>query len=207
MSTFRNLGDTLRDDYARMEMRLRGEIRQTLTGQLASYVSPDVRVTMHWTVSRFCKDIYLRHGLKLEGWPDDILFADLSRVTGRERVLRLVEELRAGRLRFVPNTETEREAARADPLCASPGKINLGLTPCLGRDDVKKRRPGQQRKHDAATKRPPRYMRNGPKSSKWVTPEAEARAEEAERPNELFRGGRPYMGLGSRPGMLHVRNF
>ncbi len=39
MTGYRTLGDTLRQDYARMEIKLRGELRQAIIQVLSEYIS------------------------------------------------------------------------------------------------------------------------------------------------------------------------
>ncbi|EIW51344.1 uncharacterized protein TRAVEDRAFT_54645, partial [Trametes versicolor FP-101664 SS1] len=103
---FRKLGDTASGGYARREMQLRSEVRQGLKDKLVARVGHvDPEVSMRWTVSGLCEDIYLRHRLKLVGWPEGIVFGDLSKVTGLARIWILVRALRSGELTFEPITQ------------------------------------------------------------------------------------------------------
>ena len=158
---------------------------------------------MCWTISAFCKNIYLRYCLKLSGWPPEVYFTDLSRLTGTERLLPLAKAVRNGELQFCPITQAEYDAAKLNALCAAPGPLHYGLTPKLGRDDIG-RRVGSSKVDPAQF--PARHIRNGPKSSKWVTDEAEAKARMPERPEELFQQGQMSVAVtGSRPGVIHIR--
>ncbi|EIW53597.1 uncharacterized protein TRAVEDRAFT_52719 [Trametes versicolor FP-101664 SS1] len=195
---FRKLGDTASGRYARKEMQLRSEVRQGLKHKLVVRVGHlDPGVSMRWTVSGLCKDIYLRHRLKLVGWPEGIVFGDLSKVTGLARIWMLVRALRSGELTFEPITQEEYDAAKRNPLLAAPTPLHNGLRLNLGRDDIGRRRGSS--KVDPAIY-PPRHVRDGPKSSKVVSDEAEAMAEGPEEPHELFKGGQLY--AGPRPGRL-----
>lgn len=129
---------------------------------------------MRWTVKGFYKKIYLEYGLKLEGWPEDVLFADLSKVTGLARISRLLVLWQTGIMCFVPVGVDRAVRAAVQPEDAVPSPLHLGLPPRLGRSDLKKHRGS--RKVDPE-RFPARYIRNGPKSEKWITAAAEARAE------------------------------
>ncbi|OJT03143.1 hypothetical protein TRAPUB_6279 [Trametes pubescens] len=218
---FRSLGNTVRGKYARREIAMRGEVRQGLTQKLGEHVSDSVlasnlmsrhtpvsrvghrdpKVSMRWTVSGLCEDIYLKHCLKLVGWPEGVYFTDLSNVTGLARISKLVSALRSGELTFEPISQAEYDAAKLNPLLAAPTHLNYGLTPNLGRDDIGKRRGSSKVDPEVY---PPRHVRDGPKSDKWVSKEAEERAELPEEPHELFMRGQMY--AGPRPGQLRFLN-
>lgn len=162
----------------------------------------DPKVSMHWTVSGLYHNIYLRHRLKLVGWPKGIAFGDLSKtVTGLDRISILVQALRSGDLTFEPISQAEYDAAKQNPLLVAPTHLNGGLRPHPSRNDTGRRRGSS--KVDPAIY-PPRHVRDGPKSSKVVSDEAEARAEGPEEPHELFKGGQLY--AGPRPGRLCILN-
>ncbi|EIW65031.1 uncharacterized protein TRAVEDRAFT_42428 [Trametes versicolor FP-101664 SS1] len=202
-SGFHALGDTARGQYARKEMQMRGEVRKGLKDILVTRVGDvDPKVSMHWTVSGLYRNIYLRHRLKLVGWPKGIAFGDLSKtVTGLDRISILVQALRSGDLTFEPISQAEYDAAKQNPLLAAPTHLNGGLRPHPSRNDTGRRRGSS--KVDPAIY-PPRHVRDGPKSSKVVSDEAEARAEGPEEPHELFKGGQLY--AGPRPGRLCILN-
>ncbi|RDX39430.1 hypothetical protein OH76DRAFT_1491168, partial [Lentinus brumalis] len=52
MAGFRNVGDTLRADYARMETKLRGELRREMNAEL-SCLSGRGHAKMRWTVKKY----------------------------------------------------------------------------------------------------------------------------------------------------------
>ncbi|EIW51259.1 uncharacterized protein TRAVEDRAFT_54721 [Trametes versicolor FP-101664 SS1] len=199
---FRSLGKTIGTTYARREIAMRGEVRQGLTQKLVTRVGHrDPKVSMRWTVSGLCEDIYLKHRLKLVGWPEGVYFTDLSDVTGLARISKLMSALRSGDLTFEPISQAEYDAAKLNPLLAAPTHLNYGLTPNLGRNDIGKRRGSSKVDPE---RYPPHHVRDGPKSDKWVSKEAEARAELPEEPHELFKRGELY--AGPRPGQLHFLN-
>ena len=73
-------------------------------------------------------------------------------------------------------TPAEASAAMVNPLAAAPTPCHYGIPPDLGRSDIKKHR---YRPKTNPLNLPGRYIRNGPKSARWVTAAAEARAEVA----------------------------
>ena len=129
---------------------------------------------MRWTVKDYCAHVYLKHRLKLVKWPEDVPFANLSKITGKARISRLHALWTDGVMRFEPVSNPEFDAAMLDPLCAAPSALHDGIPPRSTRCDVKKRR---YRPRSNPLDLPGRYVRNGPKSEVWVTDEAEARAE------------------------------
>lgn len=138
---------------------------------------------MAYTIKRYCTGVVLRYRVKLVGWPDDIMFDNLSRVTGKERISRLLELWKSGEMRFVPITDpAELEAARRDPLSVAPALLHRGIPPKRHRRDLGKRRHRPKTNPDNL---PSRYSRDGPKSAETVTDEAEARAEEGAGASEL----------------------
>lgn len=89
---------------------------------------PDAK--MAYVIKRYCTDVVLRYYVKLVGWPDDIVFDDLSRITGKERISRLLELWKSGSMRFVPVTDSaELDAARRDPLLVAPALLHRGIPP------------------------------------------------------------------------------
>ena len=128
---------------------------------------------MRWTLKGYYCKIYVEYGLELVGWPPDEMFADLSQLTGFRRISALFVLWQTGIMTF-RRVELDKAAREArTPEDVAPSKLNAGVPPKLGRSDMKKRYGS--RKVDPK-RFPPRYVRNGPKSEKWVTAEAEARA-------------------------------
>ncbi|KAM5536397.1 hypothetical protein V8D89_009936 [Ganoderma adspersum] len=76
---------------------------------------------------------------------------------------------------FAPVTDEEYLAALKDPNTCSPSPLHFGIAPDLGRCDIKKRK--YRPKTDPLNLRTGRYVRNGPKSARWVSQMAERRAE------------------------------
>ncbi len=126
---------------------------------------------MRWTVKKYYLYVFRRYRIELRGWPRDVPFMNLSKLTSLARIQRLSERWKAGKMHFAPVSDAALEAARKNPISCAPGPLNNGIAMDLGRSDIKKRR--------APTKdgQPPRYVRNGPKSARLVTAAAEARAE------------------------------
>lgn len=126
---------------------------------------------MRWTVKSYLLYVFLRYRIALRGWPRDIPFMNLSDITGWPRISRLSTRWKTGKMYFAPVSDAALEAAVRNPISVAPGPLNNGIAMDLGRSDIKKRR--------ALPKdgRPPRYVRNGPKSARLVTAAAEARAE------------------------------
>ncbi|KAI0689088.1 hypothetical protein C8T65DRAFT_589023 [Cerioporus squamosus] len=170
MGGFRPVGDTLRADYARMETKARGELRKEMNAEL-SCLSGRGGAKMRWTVKSYFLYVFLRYRIALRGWPRDIPFMNLSDITGWEHISRLSTRWKTGKMYFAPVSDAALEAAMKNPISVAPGPLNNGFAMDLGRSDIKKRR--------ALPKdgRPPRYVRDGPKSARLVTAAAEARAE------------------------------
>ena len=133
--------------------------------QAAVNMSGDPNAKMHYSVLSYCRYVYRRYLLKLIGWPDDIIFTNLSGITGMERIMRLLTLLEAGTMRFVPVSVAEANIALYNPLHAAPAALHRGLPEKLGRNDIKKRR---YRPVTNPTNRPYRRVRNGPKTPKHV---------------------------------------
>ncbi|EIW56767.1 uncharacterized protein TRAVEDRAFT_49588 [Trametes versicolor FP-101664 SS1] len=167
-------GDTLRADYARMEIKLRGELRGLLSDGISD-VAGVPGAKMAYAIKRYCTGVVLRYHVKLLGWPDDIVFDNLSRITGKERILRLLELWKSGAMCFVPITDpAELAAARRDPLLVAPALLHRGIPPKRYRSDLGKQR---RRPKSNPSNLPPRHPRDGPTSAETVTDEAEAMAE------------------------------
>ncbi|KAI0354359.1 hypothetical protein OH77DRAFT_493145 [Trametes cingulata] len=169
---------------------MRGMLRRTINEKLV-LLSGDAHASMRWTVKGYHRKIYTEYGLALVGWPDDMVFTNLSdpELTGYRRISALYMRWQVGTLTFVPVELGKDERAAQNPMDVAPNVLNKGVPLRLGRSDLKKHRGS--RKVDPA-RFPARYVRNGPKSARWVTPEMEARAE-----MELARlggGGKPLDG-------------
>ncbi|KAI0357289.1 hypothetical protein OH77DRAFT_1382598, partial [Trametes cingulata] len=121
----------------------------------------DPNASMRWTVTGYHKKIYTEYGLELIGWPDGIVFTNLSEVTGYTNISTLYTCWQDGRMEFVPVALTPEERAARRALDVAPSMLNRGIRPSLGRSDLKKHRGSS--KVDPV-RFPARYVRNGPKS-------------------------------------------
>lgn len=138
---------------------------------------------MAYTIKGYCKGVVLRYLVKLIGWPDDIVFDNLSRVTGKERISRLLALWKSGAMRFVPITDAaELDAAMRDPLAVAPAVLHRGIPPKRRRSDQGKRR---RRPKSNPNNLPPRHPRDGLKSAETITDEVEAWAEQEAGVGEL----------------------
>ncbi|KAI0820675.1 hypothetical protein BC628DRAFT_1329798 [Trametes gibbosa] len=174
MPKSRKTGETLRHNYARQEMKIRSELRALINGGLEDAACIH-DVAMAYTIKGYCTKVVLRHHVKLVGWPDDIVFDNLSRVTGKERISRLLQLWKSGKMHFVPVEDpAELDAARTDPLTVAPAFLHRGALPRRSRSDLGGRR---HRPVSNPYNLPRRYPRGKPKSARIVTEEAEARAE------------------------------
>lgn len=131
---------------------------------------------MAYTIKGYCTRVVLRYLVQLVGWPDDIIFDNLSHVTGKERISRLLALWKSGVMRFVPITDAAvLDTAMKDPLAVAPAVLHRGIPPKRHRSDLGKR---HRRPKSNPLGLPSRYPRDGPKSAEVVTDEAEARAEQ-----------------------------
>ncbi|EIW51156.1 uncharacterized protein TRAVEDRAFT_54838 [Trametes versicolor FP-101664 SS1] len=127
MAVFRAQGDPLRVDDAQQDIKMRGELRGLMDGGLAN-VSSVAGAQMAYTAKRYCTTIVLQYRIKLVGWPDDIVFDDLSRIAGGERISRLLALWKSGSMHFVPLTDpAELDAAKKDPLLVAPARLHRGV--------------------------------------------------------------------------------
>ncbi|PIL24465.1 hypothetical protein GSI_14219 [Ganoderma sinense ZZ0214-1] len=174
------LGETLRGQYARREMMLRSNLRKAINAELA-HLSGRADVRMRWSLKEYLDDIFFGLGIRFT-WVRYLLFTNLSKHTGLDVILHITSLWETGVIHFARVTDAEREAALRDPLSAAPGPLHLGLPEWYGRSDIKARR---YRWKKNPLNLPGRYERNGPKSAKTVSAEAEAAAdaevEEAKR--------------------------
>lgn len=157
----------------------------------------DLRAAMYWTIRGYCSRVFLRYSVKLVGWPDDIVFDNLSRITGYERIFCLLCLWKSGEIRFVRVEDpAELDAARQDPLSAAPALLHRGIAPKAVRSDFgKRRRCPVTNPYDL----PPRYPRDGPKSAEVVSEEAEAMAEQEDGLGALTAGELVLLRLSRRP--------
>jgi len=128
---------------------------------------------MRWSLKAYLDNIFFGLNFRFI-WVPYLLFTNLSRHTGLPRIMHITTLWETGVIYFVPVTNEEREAALRDPLSAAPGPLHLGLPEWYGRSDIKARR---YRWKTNPFDLPYRYERNGPKSAKTVSAEAEAAAE------------------------------
>ncbi|KAI0760658.1 hypothetical protein C8Q74DRAFT_1372479 [Fomes fomentarius] len=102
---------------------LKHEVRRRLDGMLVDATGArDLR--MQYSVSRFCKQIFLAYELALRGWPEHIVFQNLSsaRLCDLRQLLHLLKS-NPPKLYFDRATPEEVGAARESELNACPGKL------------------------------------------------------------------------------------
>ena len=128
---------------------------------------------MRYTVKAFWKDVYIRYGIELLGWPPDIVFTNLSAITGLKQISRLLELWESGKMHFARVSAAQLAAAESNPLLCAPGPLNYGIPPRRPRNDIKKHR---HRPKTNPLGLPGRYVRDGPKSTRRVTATAELAA-------------------------------
>ena len=137
----------------------------------AAELSADPKATMRWTVRQFRKKIFMRYGLTLVGWPYET-FVNLSKITGLAKIKHLAFLWDTGVLRFERMSDLLAHSQRTgDPVLLTI--LDFKDTPRQQREDVKRRR---WRPKTNPLNLPYRYERNGPKSARWVSAEAEAEA-------------------------------
>ena len=131
---------------------------------------------MRWEALEYVLYVYLRLRVKLVGWPSDLVFTNLSSraLTGLGCLSRLVALWDAGALRLERVSDAEYAAALADPCACVPGPLHAGFREDFGRSDVGKRK--HRPKSDPLGVRRGRYVREGPKSARVVSEEAERMA-------------------------------
>ncbi|KAI0750518.1 hypothetical protein C8Q74DRAFT_1310645 [Fomes fomentarius] len=155
--------------------------------------------------------VYKWYRIKLVRWDPWLLFVNLSELTGLLRISRLAALWESGVLHFERVSDEEFEAARNRPILVAPSPRNHGCASGFGSKNTKKRLV-------CAEGYSPRYERNGPKSQKVVTAEAEEWAAQGmeleedpitwfsddESPSRLFRNARAGWS-GTRPGRITTR--
>ncbi|OSC96275.1 hypothetical protein PYCCODRAFT_1462478 [Trametes coccinea BRFM310] len=105
---------------------LRTELRENVNAKLEEESGVE-GARMRWTADGYAEEIVIALGLKLDNWPPDVPFANLSRIGGGVR--RLEDLLRrwyaqdpAIAIRLVPSTPEDRANAAADPLSVHPNR-------------------------------------------------------------------------------------
>ena len=150
---------------------------------------------MPWTLKAYYKRVFLQDKMQIVGWDPLVPFMNLSKITGLTNISRLASRWNSGKMYFARVSDEEYEAARRDPLLAAPSPLHDHFEPRLGRDDVKRR-------YKTTPGFPARYVRDGPKSAKTVTVEAEAAAvhgmEDPEDPITMFSDDEDWPARGGR---------
>ncbi|KAM5538897.1 hypothetical protein V8D89_007437 [Ganoderma adspersum] len=174
MAGFHAVGQTVGSTYARREFDVRGSTRQSMDAGVSSLSGISGR-KMRWTLGAYYKHVFLALRIKLVGWPPDVPFMNLSDITGLARISRIAALWESGEMHFEHVTDEEYLAALNSPCSCTPSPLHFGFAPDLGRSDIKKRK--YRPKTDPLDLRRGRYVRNGPKSARWVSQMAEMRAE------------------------------
>ncbi|KAI0688482.1 hypothetical protein C8T65DRAFT_589475 [Cerioporus squamosus] len=172
MTGYRAPGKTLRADYARLEIQKRGELRVGMNTDLATRSgNPDA--CMRWTLESYHRNVYVGLGYELIGWPPSVPFTNLSDITGYERIASLLSRWKTGKMYFARIPEARRRAAEdtSDPLRTAPAPLHFGVKPRQSRSDVKKQR---YRPKTNPLNLPGRFVRDGPKSARWVSEDADS---------------------------------
>ncbi|KAJ3005184.1 hypothetical protein NUW54_g4457 [Trametes sanguinea] len=163
------LRDALGQGYATRISRERGMLRIVITDGLVA-ATGDPRATMRWTFKAFCKFVFLAYGVKLVGWPPHIKFVNLSNSSMKTADFReLLEAWESGAMRWEAATPGELLAAKHDARNAVQARYP-DPRPSGGRNDVGKRR---ERPTIDSAKYPPRYIRDGPKSQRYIDSDEE----------------------------------
>ena len=129
---------------------------------------------MSWTIAGYAAHVVGDLGLVLLGWPPDVVFTNLSKITGLARIQRLYARWKRGAMRFVRVADLQPGEAESDPLLEAIARAGIQLARRLPRCDT-----GGHRSHPISNpyNLPTRYPPGAPKSAEWVTAEAEAQAE------------------------------
>ncbi len=129
---------------------------------------------MFYAPGKFRDEVALAYGIKLIGWPNGIEFTNLSALKKpTAKVRALLDAWAEGTMCWAWLTQDELIAAIFDVHSACPGPHFPNLTARAGRNDIGKRRP---RAVDAERdKYPPRYVRNGAKSARYISGDMEER--------------------------------
>ena len=131
---------------------------------------------MCWTVREFRRKIFAPYGLTLVGWPYG-QFVNLSKVTGLVKIKHLAFLWDSGAMRLERMSDI-LACSRREGTSPPPTVLDLKDTPRQQREDIKRRR---WRPKTNPLNLPYRHERNGPKSARWVSADAEAEAEAGTR--------------------------
>ena len=150
---------------------------------------------MPWTLKAYYKRVFLQDKMQIVGWDPLVPFMNLSKITGLTNISRLASRWNSGQMHFARVSDEEYEAARLDPLLAAPSPLHDGFQARLGRDDMKRR-------YKVVFGFPARHVRDGPKSAKTVTAEAEAAVtvglEDPDDPITMFSDDEDWPARGGR---------
>lgn len=117
---------------------------------------------MRWNAEDFHASIAVKYGVRLEGWPEHLIFANLSDVPGGISTMRdLLGRIQHGTLAFTELSEAERKTLTVGN--AAPGRFTPRPPRAERRDYGRQRVPPWLRKS-----RPPRKVCMGPKSDKYI---------------------------------------
>ncbi|KAH9912467.1 uncharacterized protein BXZ73DRAFT_82311 [Epithele typhae] len=106
--------------YTRHTTRIRGELREKIKRELVR-LSEDPGIEMRWTLERFATHIFVKHRLRLVGWPHGTKFGNLSNIATSLNALTSLHQLwDRGDLRFERVSVEEAQAARENCSLAAP---------------------------------------------------------------------------------------
>ncbi|RPD52894.1 hypothetical protein L226DRAFT_614910 [Lentinus tigrinus ALCF2SS1-7] len=156
----------------------RGSVR-LLLNSLIVHATGDLCARMCWTLRPFHKDVVLRYGILLYGWPADVPFMNLSTGHGSpsmaqvRHLLALLTAEPQPRMYFVRATPEQLLAAELDISAVAPGPLFPTPVPLpyLGRSNIGRRRVMC---NSDGTPIPHRYTRNGPMSAKVISDELDS---------------------------------
>ena len=133
----------------------------------------DAAAEMRWSLREYREKIILRHGVVLSGWPRSLPFRNLSSLQRSATAVReLLELFEEGKLRF-------RRARAGEIIAAREGHYNACLGPIEGCQEplvkVCRSDSGEHRERASVDSKrfPPRYVRKGPKSKRWIDSDSE----------------------------------
>lgn len=140
---------------------------------------------MRWTLLSFRDGVAIPLEVILRGWPVKFPFMNLSdagslSMKGMRKLLKLLQAT-PPKLYFVKATAEQLAAARLDPASVCPGPLFPAPPRNFGYSNIG-RATRRVRRDDNGVVIPDRYVRDGPKSAKEVSDEAEAAVEEEVEP-------------------------
>ncbi|GBE86740.1 predicted protein [Sparassis crispa] len=151
------------DGYDSPLGKKRGELRRLIAEGLRR-VTGVPHAEMFWTAREFYRFVAVRHSVLLDGWPDDVLFANLSTVRGGIRTLdRLLDLWNEGTLCF--RRISDSEVLALNEASAAPGRYVERPRRTAGRPDIKKHR---RRPITNPLGLPRAKEKRGPKSPEFV---------------------------------------